>query len=84
MKRLVTLLLLFVAASFAQTPQFAPTVRAYVKYDQPTIALTHVRVIDGTGAPARENQTVVLSGGKIQSVGEAAPPAAAQVIDLTG
>ncbi len=43
-----------------------------------------MRVIDGTGAPAKDNQTVVISAGKIQSVGNAAPPQGAQVIDLSG
>jgi hypothetical protein len=33
------------------------------------MALTHVRVIDGTGAAAREDQTVIVDHGKI-----AAPP----------
>ena len=83
MKRLVFFMLVALAA-FAQSPQLSPAVRAFVKYDQPTIALTHVRVIDGTGALAKENQTVVISAGKIQSVGEAAAPTGAQVIDLTG
>ena len=72
------------AAALAQTPQLSPAVKPFVKYDQPTIALTHVRVIDGTGAPAKENQTVVIAGGKIQSVGEGAAPPGAQVVDLTG
>src|SRR5512138_2004959 len=84
MKRLLAFLLLSAAFALAQAPQLSPAVRAYVKYDQATIALTHVRVIDGTGTPAKENQTVVLAAGKIQSVGEAAPPAGAQVIDLPG
>src|ERR1051326_7269637 len=81
MKRIA--LLLLATSAFGQS-QLSPAVRAYVKYDQPVIALTHVRVIDGTGAPAKENQTVVISAGKIQSTGEAAAPAGAQIIDLTG
>lgn len=84
MKRTIALVVVYAAAAFGQSPQLSPAVRAFVKYDQPTIALTHVRVIDGTGAAARENQTVVIANGKIQSVGEAAPAAGAQVIDLTG
>jgi imidazolonepropionase-like amidohydrolase len=44
----------------------------------------HVRVLDGSGAPAQDNRTVVLRGGKIESVGDAAPPDAARVIDLAG
>ena len=54
MKRTIALVVLFAAAAFGQSPQLSPAVKAFVKYDQPTIALTHVRVIDGTGAPARE------------------------------
>lgn len=57
--------------------------RPYVRYAQPVVALTHVRVIDGTGAPARPDQTIVLRGGRIEAVGDAAttpvPPAAAEV-----
>ena len=39
--------------------QISQQVREFVKVDAPVIALTHVRVIDGTGAAAREDQTVV-------------------------
>jgi imidazolonepropionase-like amidohydrolase len=69
----------------AQT--LSPEVKAFVKSDAPVIALTHVRVIDGTGAAARENQTVVLAKGKIESMGDAATaavPSGAQVMDMTG
>lgn len=62
-------------------------VREFVKFDAPVIALTHARVIDGTGAPARGDQTVIISGGKIEAIGDAAStpaPAGSQVIDLTG
>src|SRR5262249_28676437 len=53
----------------------------------PKVALTHVRVIDGTNAAARDDQTIILSGGKIESLGEAAKitaPKEAQVLDLHG
>ncbi len=71
----------------AQTPQLSPAVRAFITVDAPVFALAHVRVIDGTGAPAKEDQTVVVSGGKIQAIGpaaEAQPPAGASVIDKRG
>jgi len=80
---LITLGCASVAA--AQTP--SPQVRQFVKVDAPVVALTHVRVIDGTGAPAREDQTVVLSKGKIESVGDASSasvPKDAQVLELHG
>ncbi|HEV2183460.1 MAG TPA: amidohydrolase family protein, partial [Candidatus Acidoferrales bacterium] len=71
----------------AQTADsLAPGVREFVKVSAPVIALTHARVIDGTGAPARTNQTIIISGGKIQSIGDSASisvPAGAQVLDLT-
>ncbi len=70
-------------ASGAQT--IAPEVQAFVAVDAPVVALTHVRVIDGTGAPARENQTLVISGGKIEAVGPSpAVPPGAKVMDLPG
>ncbi|MHB8753759.1 MAG: amidohydrolase family protein [Candidatus Acidiferrales bacterium] len=72
----------------AQTsPPLAPGVREFVKVSAPVIALTHTRVIDGTGSSARNNQTIVISGGEIQSIGDSAStpvPAGAQVVDLTG
>jgi imidazolonepropionase-like amidohydrolase len=63
------------------------SVRQYVRYDSSLIALTHVRVIDGTGAAARDDQTLLLRDGTIASMGNAsavAIPAGAQVIDLAG
>jgi hypothetical protein len=35
----------------------------------PAFVLSHVRVIDGTGAAAKENQTVVVANGTIQAIG---------------
>jgi imidazolonepropionase-like amidohydrolase len=46
--------------------------RSFVKASVPTFALTHVRVIDGTGAPARDDQTVLVRDGRIAAVGSAA------------
>jgi imidazolonepropionase-like amidohydrolase len=60
------ILALLLAASLS------PAVQAFVKIDKPLVALTHVRVIDGTGASPREDQTVVISGGKIAALGPAA------------
>jgi imidazolonepropionase-like amidohydrolase len=85
-------ILIFVSLSLAifvwgaQTPQtLAPTVKAFVTIDAPLFALTHVRVIDGTGAPAREDQTIIVSGGKIQALDDAAStpvPPEAKVLEM--
>jgi len=50
----------------------SPAVQAFVKIDKPVVAIIRVRVIDGTGAAPREDQTVVISGGKIAAVGPSA------------
>jgi imidazolonepropionase-like amidohydrolase len=62
-------------------------IRQYIKTDAPVIALTHVKVIDGTGAAPSDDQTIVISAGKIAWMGPAASakiPDGAQVMDLTG
>lgn len=57
----------------------------FVSENAPVIALTHVRVIDGTGAPARPDQTVIIERGEIAAVGaRIAIPAGARVLDFTG
>jgi enamidase len=75
------------AAPTAQSPQFSDDVRAFISVDAPVVALTHARVIDGTAAPARADQTLVIRDGTIDQIGDASSisaPAGATVIDLTG
>lgn len=76
----------FALASLALGQTLAPEVKQFVEVNAPLVALTHVRVVDGTGAPAREDQTVILANGKITAVGDAstAVPPNAQVRDLHG
>jgi imidazolonepropionase-like amidohydrolase len=72
----------FAIDTFAQTPD-----RQFIRTDARIVALTHVRVIDGTGAAAKDDQTIVISEGKIQSVEPSATakiPANAQTLDLNG
>jgi hypothetical protein len=78
------LLLLFAYTAFAQSP--SKDVQQYIKISDPAFALTHVRVIDGTGAPAREDQTIIVSGGKIQGIqpGSEKLPATTKSYDYTG
>jgi len=71
----------------AQRPTLSNPVKNFVKVDAPVVALTNVRVIDGTGAPARERQTIVIRDANIAEIGDAArvkAPDGATVIDLTG
>ena len=48
------------------------------------LALTHANVLDVRTGRIAANQTVVLRGGKIESVSAAAPAASMKVIDLAG
>jgi imidazolonepropionase-like amidohydrolase len=71
-------------AAFAQQPPVAPS---FITINSPMVALRHVRVIDGTGAPVLEDQALVIADGKIRSIGSDSSvpvPAGAQTIDLTG
>jgi len=50
-------------------------------------ALTHATVVDTTGGPSRPDQTVIVRGGRIATVGRSAEvplPRDATVVDLTG
>jgi enamidase len=72
----------------AQRPTLSNAVRQqFVAVDTSVIAFTHARVIDGTGAAARADQTVIVRDGRIATIGPSATtpaPAGALVMDLTG
>lgn len=75
------------AAAHAQRPTLSAATRQYVSVDSSLVALTNVRVIDGTGAPAREGQTLVMRDGRIVALGPSPStpvPAGALTMDLTG
>lgn len=61
--------------------------KAYVAVPEPVVALTHVKLVDGTGAAPVEDQTIVVENGRIAAVGPAAKvkvPANARVLELRG
>ncbi|MEO5865991.1 MAG: amidohydrolase, partial [Sphingomonas sp.] len=69
-------------------PPAAPgvAVKPYVKVAEGKIAIAHVRVIDGTGAAALDDRTLLIDGGKIVTIqaGGDAVPAGYAVIDGAG
>jgi imidazolonepropionase-like amidohydrolase len=81
-------ILLLPCLSWAQaSSKLSAQARVFVKEDAPVIALTHVRVIDGTGAAARGDQTLVIVDGAIAALGDSAAtkiPDGAKVLDFTG
>jgi len=59
----------------------------FIRFNDPVIALVHVRVIDGTGSPAHPNQTVIVDHGTITAVGNASStpiPDGARRLELNG
>ncbi len=61
--------------------------RPFVALTAPALALTHVHLIDGTGAAGADDQTVLVENGRIAAVGpfaSVAIPAAAVIADLEG
>jgi imidazolonepropionase-like amidohydrolase len=71
----------------ASAQQNASAPQNFIAVSSPTIVLTHARVIDGTGSPAREHQSLVIRGGNIAALGDDArvtPPSGATIIDLAG
>src|SRR5271167_366293 len=60
---------------------------AFIVENAPVIALTHVRVIDGTASPAQDGQTLILDNGTIVDLGPSSSvsvPQGARVLDLSG
>ncbi|HWU92144.1 MAG TPA: amidohydrolase family protein, partial [Sphingomicrobium sp.] len=66
--------------------QLGPDVQPFVSVPRGQIALTHVRVIDGTGAAPLDDATILIDGSRIAAVqGAAAPiPPGYRVIDGSG
>jgi len=65
-----------------------PGPKSFVRTTAPLMAITHVRVIDGTGGAGKDDQTVIIQSGRIRSVANAAllptPPAGAEIVDGRG
>lgn len=75
------------SSSLLFSQNFSRTVAPYVSNEEKAIAITNVKVIDGTGGPARENQTVIFENGVITQIGNTASmtyPSDYKSIDGTG
>lgn len=87
MLRQVLLTTLFLSSLVLGQNQGTPDVTPFISVNAPTFVLTHVRIIDGSGAPAKEDQRIVIADGKIQSLGPAGSikvPEGAKQYDRTG
>src|SRR5690242_17997530 len=79
------LLLILATVCFGQGPQSDR--EQFIRVEAPLVILIHVRIIDGTGAVPIEDQTIIISDGKIKSVqsgDDLILPTNARVLDLPG
>ncbi len=72
MRRILISVLLCSFLSAQPGSRFEPGILPFVSVNEPVVALLHVRVIDGTGSPALEDQTIVIEQGKIAALGSSA------------
>ena len=80
--------LLLLPALHAQQPaSLTKEVLKYVRVQAPRVVLEHVRIIDGTGAAAIEDQNVIIASGRISAIQKGAdvePTAGTTVLKLRG
>ena len=88
--------LAFVVALLAVVTRWLPAQRPdslseevlkYVAVDTAVLALTHVQLLDGTGAPPRPDHTIVIRNGRIAEVGPTASvkvPDGVRTMELNG
>jgi imidazolonepropionase-like amidohydrolase len=62
-------------APAAPSPTVGPAVKAVLKHEPSRLVFTHVRILDGTGAPAVADRNVTVEGGRITAIGPGADPA---------
>ena len=89
MKKIIlsfTFLFLFTTLCFSQT-KFSGETKKYIEYSDSVIVFKNGLLIDGKGNSAKTDQTIIISNGKINWVGDdtkAVIPTEAKTIDLAG
>ena len=61
------------SALHAQAPAPSPAVTKFIKIKADQVLLTHVRIIDGTGAAPLEDRNILIEDGKIASITQDVP-----------
>jgi hypothetical protein len=89
MRKTIVLLLPFLLVALVASAQRPTPSSVAVKYlygkNSPAKVLQHVRIVDGTGVAALEDQTILIEGNKISSIGpDVTVPSNAEIFDLTG
>lgn len=86
-KLLLSLTLSVAALTISYSQEFSRAVKPYVSVQEEIVAITNVKLIDGTGGPIKNNQTIVFTGENISAIGnsnEVRIPSGAKTIDGAG
>lgn len=86
-KLIQILVFILLLSQFAQAQEFSENVPKYVSIQEPRLALTNAIVYDGTGAPPKSAQTILINDGKISVVGNLNDfriPPGYKTLDLSG
>ncbi|MFY0591198.1 amidohydrolase family protein [Roseivirga sp.] len=81
----VSILSLFTLTAYNQ--EFSRAVKPYVSMQEGAVAITHAKVVDGTGGAIKTNQTIIFKDGIITHFGndrDIQIPADTKVVDATG
>ena len=84
---LVFILVCFLATQALPQTTFSDETKKYIDYNDSITVFKNALLIDGKGNAAKPNQTIIISNGKIQWIGDDAKlelPKGAKVIDLNG
>ncbi len=87
--RYLSLVISFLLFTGSQTnaQQFSSSVQQFITVKEDTFALTHANLVDGTGSPAKADQTIIVIKGRIARVGNSSAisvPQTAKIIDCSG
>ncbi|MEO6327851.1 MAG: amidohydrolase family protein [Ginsengibacter sp.] len=81
------IMLICCSGPVANAQRFTPYVRKFITDSAKTIALTDVKIMDGTGNPSKTHQTIIIINGLIAQIGSVKDiilPKDAAVINCTG
>ncbi|MCR8666122.1 amidohydrolase family protein [Aestuariibaculum sp. M13] len=84
---LKTLVFLLFTSIQIHAQKFTKEVKAFISVDTSLVAITNVKLIDGTGGDIKNNQTIIIKDDKIERVGNSNTlkiPKNALIIDGTG
>lgn len=86
-KKYWLLFLFTVSIVRVQGQSFSPVTKQFITVNADTVILTHAKIIDGTGKPSMNDQSIVIIKGKIAKVGNSSTIGflqSAKTIDCSG